>query len=499
MSDETQQNDQLAEEKLTDEKRVRQLVAQWEGLLDQGQFVPAEELCAECPELLNQVQQLINAEGPTADEEEGDSGDVGVMATVVEPDAAKRDQPGALVLSQKYRKLTFLAKGGLGEVYVADDQDLRREVAIKFIKARYKNRRDCTEQFQLEAEITARLDHPGVVPVYGYGRSPDGRLCYAMRFIQGETLEERIARLHAPTKKSVSAFSQERSVEFRGVMQQFITVCNTIAYAHNRGILHRDIKPENIMLGKYDDTLVVDWGLAMTVDRDETQKASGEQTLMPNSGSGTSSSGSSGGAVGTPAYMSPEQAKGEGMLTAATDIFALGCTLYKLLTGRAPYTGDNARETLTKARYGTFEPPQHLNPDVPPQLAAICTKAMQLDPDDRYFTAIEMAYDLERYLAGETVLAYTESSFERFRRWRRINSTLWHSLVSVVLLLAVGLTVGLTSSYNQQQNLVLQRLEHLRAEGHFYNHVIVSGFDELRKDVRLLGNRTHRDQGRSQV
>lgn len=492
MHDESQGTNQVA-----NKVRVQQLIAQWEGLLDQGQYVPAEELCADCPELIEELQQLIDSQRETdrspggGDAEEGESDAVGVMATVVEANPERKDQfgIGALVLSQKYRKLTFLAKGGLGEVYAADDEDLRREVAIKFIKQRYKNRSDCTEQFKLEAEITSRLDHPGVVPVYGYGKSADGRLCYAMRLIQGETLEERIARLHAPTKKNISTFSMERSVEFRGVLAQFIAVCNTIAYAHNRGILHRDIKPENIMLGKYDDTLVVDWGLAMTVDRDETAKASGERTLMPNSGSGTSSSGSSGGPVGTPAYMSPEQAKGEGTLTAATDIFALGCTLYKILTGRAPYTGDNARETLTKARYGTYQPPQSLKSDVPAPLAAICSMAMEVNPDDRYFTAIELAYDLERYLAGGTVVAYSENVFERFRRWRRLNSTLWHSMISIVLLLAVGLTVGLTSTYNQRQNLVRQRLEHLQAEGHFYNHVILSDFDELRKDVLLLGGR----------
>ncbi|MDA0283277.1 MAG: protein kinase [Planctomycetota bacterium] len=434
-----------------DTARVEELVAHWEQLLLLGQFVPPEELCSDCPELLEEVQKRIDEIEPRPGEETAVS-QIGGMATIIEPDDSQRTDAGALVLQQRYRKLRFHARGGLGEIYVADDGELQRDVVLKFIKPKYRDRRDCREQFQLEAEVTARLDHPGVVPVYGFGRTPDGRMCYAMRFIQGETLEARIAKVHntdltvARGELTSSLFSNSRSIEFRGLLNRLVTVCQTMAYAHNRGILHRDIKPENIMLGKYGDTLVVDWGLAMPIDRDESARASGEQTLMPTSGSSTSSGGSSGGPVGTPAYMPPEQAAGIPNLTPACDIFSLGATLYKLLVGQAPYVGDSARDTLTRARYGTFESPRAVNSDVPVELDAICLKAMSIDPGSRYITASEMADDIERWLADAPVLAREERLLERCGRWVRHHRE-W--TMAIVLVMAVILSVVSVAAVSQ--------------------------------------------------
>lgn len=437
---------------MMDTVRVEQLIFQWEELLSQGQYIPPEELCMGCPELLEEVQKRIEDLEPRASEETA-AAEVAGMATVIEPEGPRNSDAGALVLGQAYRKLRFHAKGGLGEIYIADDEELQRDVVLKFIRPKHRDRRDCREQFQLEAEVTARLDHPGVVPVYGFGRTPDGRLCYAMRFIQGETLEERIAKVHnkdtlteGRSGISNSLYSSSRSVEFRGLLNRLVTVCQTIAYAHNRGILHRDLKPENIMLGKYGDTLVVDWGLAMPIDRDESARASGEQTLMPTSGSGNSSGGSSGGPVGTPAFMPPEQAAGIPNLTQACDIFSLGATLYKLLVGQAPYTGDSARDTLARARYGSFTSPRELNSEVPAGLDAICRKAMAMDPASRYVTACEMADDIERWLADEPILARKESRLERCSRWIRHHRE-W--TMAVVLTLAVISTVVSLAAVSQ--------------------------------------------------
>jgi serine/threonine protein kinase len=474
--------------------RVEQLVSQWELLLAQGQFIHPEELCSKCPELLPEVQKRIEEIAPRTGEETTVT-DVGCMATIVEPDRPDNSNAGALVLQQAYRKLRFHARGGLGEIYVADDSELQRDVVLKFIKPKYRDRRDCRDQFQLEAEVTARLDHPGVVPVYGFGKTPDGRLCYAMRFIQGETLEEYIARMHSPTVekdgervKQDSIFAKSRSVEFRSLLIQFCTVCNTIAYAHNRGILHRDIKPKNIMLGKYDDTLVVDWGLAMPIHRDDTARASREQTLMP-SGSSGSSGGTAGGPAGTPAYMSPEQASGVVALTPATDIFSLGATLYKMLTGRAPYSSDSAREALTKARHGTYVKPREKRDDIPRGLEAICLKAMAVDPDARYVTGVEMADDIELWLADQPVSALDERWYQRFGRWTRHHQGLAQTLLTGFLLVVVGLTVWGTSAVNARNKLVEMRVESLNAEGRFHEHVIVSEFDDLRADISLLVER----------
>ncbi len=480
---------------MIDTVRVEQLIFQWEELLAQGQYIPPEELCMSCPELLEEVQKRIYEIEPRTSEETAVP-EIGGMATVIEPEGPRNSDAGALVIQQAYKKLKFHARGGLGEIYVADDSELQRDVVLKFIRPKHRDRRDCREQFQLEAEVTARLDHPGVVPVYGFGKTPDGRLCYAMRFIQGETLEEYIARMHSPTIekdgqriKHDSTFAKSRSVEFRSLLIQFCTVCNTIAYAHNRGILHRDIKPENIMLGKYDDTLVVDWGLAMPINRDETARASGEQTLMPSSGSGGSSGGTTGGPVGTPAYMSPEQAAGVVGLGPATDIFSLGATLYKLLTGTAPYTGDSAREALTKARHGTYVNPSEKRDDIPRGLEAICLKAMAIDPDARYATGVDIADDIELWLADQPVSAVKERWYERQARWMRHHQGLTQTIVTCILLVVVGLSVWATSAVDARNNLVQTRVESLNAEGRFHEHVIVSDFDELRNDIRLLVGR----------
>ncbi len=175
-------------------------------------------------------------------------------------------------------------------VFEGSDVRLHRNVALKFMHSHLAEMPWARERFLLEAEITGRLDHPGIVPVHGLGMTEAQRPFYAMRFIRGETFDLAIHRYHQPlTAQSAS----DRSLEFRALLTRFISVCNTLAYAHNCGIVHRDIKPDNIMLGRYAETLVVDWGLALAVDRDEKAKRSGEATLMPNSGS--QAGGSSGG------------------------------------------------------------------------------------------------------------------------------------------------------------------------------------------------------------
>jgi tRNA A-37 threonylcarbamoyl transferase component Bud32 len=193
------------------------------------------------------------------------------------------------------------AQGGLGEVFIALDQEVHREVALKEIQARYASDPESRARFVREAEITGGLEHPGIVPVYGLGVHADGRPYYAMRFIQGETLKEAIARLHTGAP----------GVTLRSLLTRFVAVCNAVAYAHSRGVLHRDLKPANVMLGKYGETLVVDWGLAKAGHESARGAAHGfeEVTLLPHSGD-SSVETRLGSTIGTPAYMSPEQAAG---------------------------------------------------------------------------------------------------------------------------------------------------------------------------------------------
>jgi tetratricopeptide (TPR) repeat protein len=336
----------------------------------------------------------------------------------------------------RYRIVRFHAKGGLGEVYVAEDTELHREVALKEIQPAFAQNSPSRTRFLLEAEITGGLEHPGIVPVYGLGTYGDGRPYYAMRFIKGDNLKEAIQDFHQADLPGRDP--GERQLALRQLLGRFVDVCQAVAYAHSRGILHRDLKPGNVMLGKYGETLVVDWGLAKPVGRPDSSLLSDEATLRPSAASGTAPT-QLGSVVGTPAYMSPEQAAGRwNLLGPASDIYSLGATLYVLLTGQAPFTGDK-EAILAKVQRGVLVPPRRVKPGVPAALEAVCLKAMALRPEDRYATALELAADIEHWLADEPVTAYREPWPARVRRWGRRHRPL---VASVAVGLVVALLLG---------------------------------------------------------
>ncbi|MCA9071148.1 MAG: serine/threonine protein kinase, partial [Planctomycetaceae bacterium] len=359
----------------------------------------------------------------------------------------------------RYQILRPYAKGGLGEVLVARDQELNREVALKQIQNERADDPDNQARFLIEAEITGGLEHPGIVPVYGLGHYDNGRPYYAMRFIQGDSLKEAIARYHdeppsrdvfsgdastPSTAQSIDGkgrLETERNLELRSLLGRFIDVCNAMAYAHSRGVLHRDLKPGNIMLGKFGETLVVDWGLAKPM----SVKPSGETTerqLEPPSGSGSVQT-LMGSAVGTPQYMSPEQAGGKlDQLGPASDVYSLGATLYCLLTGQAPFQGPDVGTVLKQVQEGDFPPPRKIDRRVPRSLQAVCLKAMARNPADRYRSPKELAEDLESWLADEPIAAYKESFTERATRWGRRHKP-WITAGAILMLIAVfGLSIS---------------------------------------------------------
>ena len=203
----------------------------------------------------------------------------------------------------RFRVLRPHAKGGLGAVSVARDQELGRDVALKEIQPRFAHDTGSRGRFVLEAEVTGALEHPGVVPVYGLGQYEDGRPYYAMRFVRGDSLKEAADRFHAAG--GIAADGRT----FRSLLGRLVDVCNAIAYAHDRGVVHRDLKPGNVMLGKYGETLVVDWGLAKVLGRDDLDIDNDESPVAVSSGDSCATV--AGSAIGTPAYMPPEQAEGD--------------------------------------------------------------------------------------------------------------------------------------------------------------------------------------------
>ncbi len=321
---------------------------------------------------------------------------------------------------QRFLVLRPHARGGLGEVFVALDHELNREVALKQILDHHADDPRSRRRFLLEAEVTGGLEHPGIVPVYGLGTYDDGRPYYAMRFVRGDSLKEVIERLHGKEKEA-----QEpglRSLEIRKLLRRFVDVCNAIDYAHSRGVIHRDIKPSNVIVGRHGETLVVDWGLAKPLGWADPDLKSGERPLVPSAAGGSSET-VPGSMMGTPAFMSPEQARGDlDALGPHSDVYSLGATLYCLLTGEVPFQGE-VGGVLRRVQAGDFLMPRQLDPSIDRALEAVCLKAMATRPSDRYASPRALADDIERWTADELVTAWQEPFARQARRWARRNRT----------------------------------------------------------------------------
>lgn len=332
----------------------------------------------------------------------------------------------------RYTILRRIARGGLGEVFLARDEGLNREVALKVILPRPARHPLCCARFLIEAEITAGLEHPGIVPVHAVGRCEDGRAFYCMRLIRGEDFPAAIARFHVETSRA------ERGKMLIRLLRHFVDVCNVVAYAHSRGVIHRDIKPANIRLGRYGETFLVDWGLAKPIDRPELpgceRPDSGEAVIEPVAGTGVTPT-AIGATVGTPRYMSPEQADGAvESLGVASDVYSLGATLYHLLCGQDPLQDvQEVTEILERVKAGAIPSPRSLRPDASTTLEAICLKAMAVRPERRYPTARALAEDVECWLA-DLPTSVPERLGRRIARWERRHS---------VLIRVVGATLGL--------------------------------------------------------
>jgi serine/threonine-protein kinase len=367
--------------------------------------------------------------------------------------------PLAALTGMRFRRLRAHASGGLGEVFVALDEELHREVALKEIQDSFADNPDARGRFVREAEVTGKLEHPGVVPVYGLGAYPDGRPFYAMRFIRGQSMQEAISRFHKDDEDP-RRDPGERSLGLRDLLGRFLAVCNAVAYAHSRGVIHRDLKPDNTMLGEYGETLVVDWGLAKPVGHLEDASTPPTRSVLGVAARGTGTE--MGQAVGTPAFMPPEQAQGRlDQVGPRSDVFSLGATLYALLTGTAPYGG---ADLLSQAATAEWVPARQRKRSVPAALEAVCGRAMAAKPEDRYRSARALAEDVQRWLADEPVSAYREPLAERARRWGRRHRSLVSVGVALLLAGVLALGVGLWVVDQERERTARQRDRAVEAE-----------------------------------
>ena len=333
----------------------------------------------------------------------------------------------------RFQVLRPLARGGLGEVSVARDNELNREVALKEIRERYADRPQYRERFEFEAEVTGSLEHPGIVPIYGLGRDLQGRPFYAMKLIRGATLKEAIDASHRDAEPPETRAAH--GLAFRRLLRHLLDVCDAVEYAHQKGVIHRDIKPGNIMLGEHGETLVVDWGLAKRMGRAGPSEGDHERGASPQASSGSSET-LPGTAIGTPEFMSPEQAAGQlDRIGPTSDVYSLGATLYYLLTGKRPFEDDDPGRLLRRVAAGDFRPPRQLDPSIDPALDAVCRKAMATSQVDRYASARSLADDIERWMADEPVTALDDPLPVKAARWARRHRT-FAAVAAVFLLVA---------------------------------------------------------------
>jgi eukaryotic-like serine/threonine-protein kinase len=338
-----------------------------------------------------------------------DSGDEADIAqTMPDPRAASSEprtirDPDAEVLplaaAERYETRDALGEGGMGEVRLARDRLIGREVAMKLVRTDHAARNDLRQRFIREVRVQGQLEHPAIVPVYDFGLDARGDVFFTMRRVRGSTLAEIVDRLRANDEPTEKEHTRHK------LLGAFVRVCLAVSFAHERGVVHRDLKPANIMLGGFGEVYVLDWGLAKV--RGASRSIEPMSTSQPKLDIGESSSGdsgttASGSVVGTPQYMAPEQMKGEDIDVRA-DVYSLGAILFELLT-LEPLHGDGTiAETLKRAIQGADARASVRTPHrkVPPELEAICVRATGLARDARYANARELANAVDAYLAGD--------------------------------------------------------------------------------------------------
>lgn len=357
----------------------------------------------------------------------------GEPATLESGEPLPGPDPGTLTREHegRYQVIDEIGRGGIGRVLLAVDEHMGREVAIKELLPQFLDsgstdpitRRSQSElRFLTEARITGNLEHPGIVPVYELGQRADGTVYYVMKLVRGQTLQHAL-----------------KGQDLRGrlnLIPRYIEVCNAIAFAHSHGVIHRDLKPDNIMLGEFGETLVLDWGLAKIKDQKDLRSseiAGFINRLRENHVSETAM----GVPMGTPQYMPPEQALGDvANIDESSDVYTLGAILYEILTGRPPHQEKTPMQTILAVLDKPIEPPQTIEPECPPELAAIAMRALSMTKSERYASAAELVEEVESFQQGRLVRTYRYSNWELARRWALRHRKL--ILLVLLILAAVG-------------------------------------------------------------
>lgn len=361
------------------ESVIQDMLDRWEDAWQSGEELSAETLCADRPDLKTEVAGRI-AELKRIDGFLSPTDTVGKVDTEPSSDRSA-DLPPSF---GQFEILDRIAQGGMGAVYRAQQKSPSRVVALKVIRSGDLSSQKEIDRFFAEANAAANLSHPNIVPVFEVGEE-NGRHYFTMEYIAGRTLSQ-IVRTDGPMKPKQAA-------------ELMTAIAEAVHYAHDKGVIHRDIKPANVIVDEADRPRVTDFGIAKQLEVDTALTATGQ-------------------ILGTPEYMSPEQAQGQqSEIDRRSDVFSLGATLYAMLTGRSPFRDEEIYATLQNVIEEDPTSPRKLQPKIDKDLETICLKCLQKKPGDRYATAKELADDLRRYLDGTTITARRTPFAVRGSRW----------------------------------------------------------------------------------
>jgi serine/threonine protein kinase len=362
-------------------------------------------------------------------------------------------------------------------------------VALKEVTRAEDGSAAAIARFRREAEITGRLEHPGIVPVYEFGEDQETeRVFYTMRFLGKQTLHDSIAEYHERRTAG-----DHDPLLLRNLLTAFVSICQAIGHAHSRKVIHRDLKPENVAIDSFGQVIVIDWGLAKVLDETNLPE---HLAGIDSSHLGVSQQTAAGQVFGTPLYMAPEQAAGRlEDVDERTDVYGLGGILYAILTGIAPHersqidAGKSGVRGLISAITSKATPmAREANPDADPALEAICARAMAKRRYARYQTATELAEEIQRWMAGEPVEAYREKRMQRIGRWVQQHRRTSQLLATAFIIALVAGASMLTTSYQNDVAIRHSQFEEMKSDARELEVQFAANADHLAKNVRFMSN-----------